>query len=54
MKNNTLKKSKKKITEKEKDLMNQLKIEYLSKNKVKYFIGDTRVSKEEYDKHHIR
>ena len=52
--NNTLKKQKKKITEKDKDLMNKLKEEYLAKNKVKYFIGDIQVSKKKYDKHHVR
>jgi hypothetical protein len=52
--NNTLKKSRKKITDKDKDLMSRLKKEYLSKNKVKYFIGDTQVSKAKYDKHHVR
>jgi hypothetical protein len=49
----SLKKTKNKITDKDKDLMKKLKEEYLSQNKVKYFIGDTQVSKEKYDKHHV-
>ena len=54
MVNNTLKKNRKKLTDKDKYIMKKLKEEYLSKNKVKYFIGDTQVSKEKYDKHHVR
>lgn len=49
----TLKKKRKKITDKHKLLMQKLTKEYLLKHEVRYFIGDTQVSKEEYNKHHV-